>query len=101
VVVVRESQDWRKIRDPMGDEVWVNKSQLAAERTAITMVAGEVRRSPDTKGGVIARYAAGAVMSLGDCRAQWCAVEAEGRRGFVPQDQLWGADPLPPAPSQR
>src|SRR5579871_2902585 len=31
VVVVRESQDWRKIRDPQGDEVWVKKSLLAAE----------------------------------------------------------------------
>lgn len=101
VVIVRESQDWRKIRDPMGDEVWVNKSQLAAERTAITMLAGEIRRSPDTKGPIIAHYAAGIVLSLDDCRAGWCGVEAEGRRGFARQDQLWGANPLPAAPAQR
>ena len=35
VVVVRESKDWRKVRDPMGDEVWINKSQLNEQRTAI------------------------------------------------------------------
>jgi SH3-like domain-containing protein len=101
VVIVRESQDWRKVRDPMGDEVWVNKSQLAAERTAITVLDGEIRRSPDTKSGVVARFAAGVVMSLGECRAGWCGVEAEGRRGFARQDQLWGANPLPPAPLVR
>jgi SH3-like domain-containing protein len=101
VVIVRESQDWRKIRDPMGDEVWVNKSQLAAERTAVTMLPGEIRRMPDTRSAVVARYDAGVVMSLGDCRAGWCGVEAEGRRGFARQDQLWGAGDLPEAPAQR
>jgi SH3-like domain-containing protein len=101
VVIIRESQDWRTIRDPMGDEVWVNKSQLAAERTAITMLDGEIRRSPDSKGAVVARYSPGVVLSLGECRAGWCGVEAEGRRGFARQDQLWGASALPAAPSRR
>ena len=95
VVVVRESQDWWKIRDPMGDEVWVNKALVVARRTAISTGDGAIRRSPDTKSGIVVRYAAGAVMSLGDCRAGWCSVEAEGRKGFARQDQLWGADALP------
>lgn len=97
VVIVRESEDWRKIRDPMGDEVWVNKSQLAGERTAISTTDGAIRRSPDSKGNPVARFAAGAVMALGDCRTGWCSVEAEGRKGFVRQDQLWGAEALPAA----
>jgi len=94
VVVVRESEDWRKIRDPMGDEVWVNKSQLAAERTTITTDGGFIRRSPDARTGTVAHFAAGAVMSLGECRTGWCSVEAEGRKGYALQSQLWGADPL-------
>jgi SH3-like domain-containing protein len=101
VVIIRESRDWRKVRDPLGDEVWVKKSQLAAERTAITMLEGQIRRSPDTMGDVVAHYDAGVVLSLGECRAGWCGVEADGRRGFARQDQLWGADRLPAAPTQR
>jgi SH3-like domain-containing protein len=97
VVIVRESQDWRKIRDPMGDEVWVNKTQLAAERTAITVVAGVIRRTADAKSGLIARFEAGAVLRLSGCQGEWCRVEADGRKGWTLQSGLWGADDLPSA----
>lgn len=97
VVVVRESQDWRKIRDPMGDEVWVNKTQLAAERTVIATAGGAIHRDPTAKSAPVARFAAGAVMNLSACKGEWCRVEAEGRPGFVLKSQLWGADDLPAA----
>lgn len=98
VVVVRESQDWRKIRDPMGDEVWVNKSQLAAERTAITTDAGSIFRDDNPRSAHIARFEAGAVVSLADCAGSWCRVDAEGREGWIRRAQLWGADPLTAPP---
>lgn len=101
VVIVRESQDWRKIRDPMGDEVWVNKSQLAAERTAITTDAGAVFRDANPRSAHIARFEAGAVVSLADCTGSWCRVEAEGREGWIRQAQLWGVAPLTAPPGNR
>ncbi len=94
VVVVRESKDWRKVRDPMGDEVWVNKSQLAAERTAITTDAGAIYRDANPRSALVARFAAGAVVSLGDCAPAWCKVEAEGRSGWIRKTLLWGVDAL-------
>ena len=94
VVIIRESQEWRKIRDPMGDEVWVNKSQLAAERTAMTTRPGAIHRQPDRRSGVVASYLAGGVVALGRCELGWCVVEAEGREGWVGQADLWGADDL-------
>lgn len=101
VVIVRESQDWRKIRDPMGDEVWVNKSQLAAERTAITTDTGAIFRDADPRSAHIARFEAGAVVSLGACKGAWCQVTAEGREGWIRQAQLWGIEPLTSAPGNR
>lgn len=98
VVIVRESQDWRKIRDPMGDEVWVNKSQLAAERTAITTDTGAIFRDADPRSAHIARFEAGAVVSLGDCKGAWCQVTAEGREGWIRRAQLWGIEPLTSTP---
>jgi len=98
VIVIRESKEWRMIRDPVGDEVWVNTSQLASQRTAITMEAGVVRRDPRAEAGIVARFAAGAVVSLGDCGNLWCRVEAEGRKGWVKRAHLWGADALTAAP---
>ncbi|HVY89529.1 MAG TPA: SH3 domain-containing protein [Hyphomonadaceae bacterium] len=97
VVIVRESEDWRKIRDPMGDEVWVSKNQLAGERTVMTTDTGAIRRSPQSSGAMVARYAPGAVLALGDCAGAWCRVEAEGRKGWALKSELWGAEALPAA----
>jgi SH3-like domain-containing protein len=94
VVIVRESQEWRKIRDPQGDEVWVHRRMLAGERTAITTSQGAIYRNPDSRTIALATYKAGAVMALGDCTRDWCRVEAEGRKGWVQKVQLWGADEL-------
>ena len=98
VVIVRESQEWRKIRDPQGDEAWVHRRMLAADRTAITTVAGAIRHDADNRSAAVARFNVGAVLKLEACTPAWCRVEAEGRKGFVLKSQLWGADALPPAP---
>lgn len=101
VIIVRESKDWRMIRDPMGDEVWINHSQLTAQRTAIAMDAGVMYREPRTDAGLVAKFGAGAVVALGDCGNLWCRVEADDRKGWVKRDALWGAEPLLSAPGNR
>ena len=101
VVVIRESKEWRMIRDPMGDEVWINQSQLAPRRTAITTQAGVIYREPRTDAVKIARFGAGAVVSLGDCGQVWCRVEGDGHKGWVGKADLWGADTLRAAPGKR
>lgn len=100
VVVIRESKDWRMVRDPMGDEVWINQSQLAARRTAITTHAGVIYRDPRTDAAKIARFDAGAVVTLGDCGQVWCRVEGDGRKGWVEKSDLWGADALKATPGK-
>jgi SH3-like domain-containing protein len=95
VVVVRESEDWRKIRDPQGDEVWVHRRVLAGTRTAITTGQGAMRRKPDSRSAPVARFGPGAIVKLSGCDEGWCAVEAEGRKGYAPSVQLWGASDLP------
>ena len=95
VVIVRESQEWRKIRDPQGDEVWVHRRMLAAERTAITTDAGSIRRNAETRSAAVARFEVGTVLQLAGCDGAWCRVEAGGRKGFVLKSEIWGADDLP------
>lgn len=98
VVIVRESQEWRKIRDPQGDEVWVHRRVLAGERTAITTEDGSIRLKPSKSARPAAHYAAGAVVKFASCEGAWCRVEAEGRKGWAPRTELWGADDLRAAP---
>ncbi len=99
VVVVRESKDWRKVRDPIGDEVWINQSQLNEQRMAITTHSGGMYREPKLEAPLAARFDPGSVVSLGACGTVWCPVNAQGQKGWILRDQLWGADPLPQAPS--
>ena len=96
VIVIRESQDWRKIRDPQGDEVWIKRNLLAAQRTAMTMTSGAIRKHPDERAPVVADYHAGGVVLLGECQRDWCRVEAESLKGWALRSQLWGADDLNP-----
>lgn len=98
VVVIRESNEWRKIRDPMGDEVWVNASQLAEQRTAITTHTGTMLQTPAPEARPAARFNPGTVVSLGECGTVWCPVTAQGQKGWIVREHLWGADALPPAP---
>lgn len=99
VVVIRETNDWRKVRDPMGDEVWVSKSQLSEQRHAVTTHAGLMRRDPAAEAPAEARFNPGTVVSLGECGTVWCPVKVQGQKGWILREHLWGTDALPPAPA--
>ncbi|MBI1340536.1 hypothetical protein GC169_10075 [bacterium] len=99
VVVIRESREWRKIRDPSGDEVWVHRRLLGGERTAITRERGALRAEPDAYGAPLANFGLGVVMTLHECKGGWCDVEAGALRGWVRTSNIWGADPLEAAPT--
>ncbi len=91
MLILKESGDWRYVRDPQGDEVWIEKSQLAGQQTAValgdfTLKAGRAADSAD-----VARVAAGALVSLGPCDAALCQITAGSFRGWAPREQLWGA----------
>jgi SH3-like domain-containing protein len=98
VIIVRESEDWRKVRDPQGDEVWVHRSQLGGARTVVTTGEGALRKKASGRSQIVARYAAGAVLSLESCDSAWCRVAAGGQKGFAPRVQLWGVEELAAAP---
>jgi len=38
------------------------------------------------------RAEAGAVLKLGDCEIDWCAVSGGGASGWMPKTALWGVD---------
>ncbi len=95
VVIVRESQEWRKIRDPEGDEVWVKSRMLSSTRTVVATSDGAVHRDPNARAAAVAKFNSGAVMTLANCRIEWCQVDAAGRRGWVPRSMLWGIADLP------
>ena len=91
MLIVKESGDWRYARDPDGDEIWIKKTQLAAQQNALTtgdfvLKAGRAADSAD-----VAAVGAGVLVQLGTCDAAMCQITADGYRGLAPRCQLWGA----------
>jgi len=92
VQVVAETSEWRRICDPYGGAVWVNRSMIDGRRTVLARGPGpvdlvEVAQSPAKVTGLLA---ARAVATLDDCKAGWCRVKAGGVSGWARAETLWG-----------
>lgn len=91
--VVRVHEGWRLVRDPAGDEGWVTANLLSADRGAL--VTGEdlaaIRDKPIGSSRLKWNVEPGVVVALGKCEAGWCAIDAQGHRGFMQAARLWGA----------
>jgi len=95
VEVIAEFEQWRKVKDMQGDEGWIHRSQLTNKRNVV--ITGEVTQvihkysSPDSL--PVARAEPGVVAELLSCNQGACRVRAEGYRGWVRRENLWGIYP--------
>ncbi|NNC37023.1 MAG: hypothetical protein EX271_01070 [Acidimicrobiales bacterium] len=97
MIVVAETEQWRKVRDVNGDESWMKRRLLDGRRMVLARTEIILRAKPrsDSKGRAIA--AKGALLDLEGCEPTgWCRVESEDGRlvGYALQNLLWGAEPL-------
>jgi SH3-like domain-containing protein len=96
VIVIAETEMWRKIRDFDGDESWMHKRTLKGQRMVITLKDVTLRAKPrkTAKGRAVA--AKDSLLMLEECDdTGWCKVKAEtGHWGYAPKKTLWGAPAL-------
>ena len=93
LLVIKESQDWRRVRDPSGTEVWVHARMLEDGHKAYVQTPTEIREDPSAEAPAVADLGRGVLVDLGACEEGWCRVQAKDYRGYAPQPALWGADP--------
>jgi SH3-like domain-containing protein len=97
--VIQEYDNWRKVRDPQGNEGWILHSLLSGERTAIIAPwqekggAIEMHAAPLTGAAVSARIEPGVIASVAACGSGWCRLRTAGVSGYVSQKLLWGVYP--------
>jgi SH3-like domain-containing protein len=94
VEIVQEFDVWRKIRDFQGSEGWVHQRMLTGARNVL--IEGGVRilyAEPDVTSPPVARAEAGVMARLIECRGPWCRVEAQGIKGWLKRDDVWGVYP--------
>jgi len=96
--VVRETNDWRQVRDPEGAEGWVHKMMLSNSRR-MALVVGDtphmLLRRPDPGAEAVARVEPGVLVKLLQCPrdSAHCRVEAARFQGWLPREALWGVYP--------
>ena len=100
VEITQEYDQWRKIRDSDGDEGWVYQSLLSGHRTAMITPwqkdkskLAPMRREPSENAPLAAELEPGVIASIRKCDGKWCELDVNHTRGYVAQDQLWGAYP--------
>ena len=99
--IIQEYDNWRKVRDPEGNEGWILHSLLTGKRTAIVAPwdkaeAGKhvkMLSSSEATASVKAQMEPGVVGSVEECAESWCRIEVSGISGIVSKNVIWGVYP--------
>lgn len=97
MIVVAETEQWRKVRDVNGDESWMKRRLLDGRHMVLARTEIILRAKPRSDSKQRAIAAKGALLDLEGCETTgWCRVESEDGRlvGYALQNLLWGAEPL-------
>ena len=92
MLIVRETHGWRRVRDPDGDEVWMQARMLSETRTALVTRDTELKRDPESDSRAKARLKAGVITELSGCEDGWCKVKVGRESGWLLQSELWGTE---------
>ena len=92
MLIVRETHGWRRVRDPDGDEVWMQARMLSSTRTALITRDSDLKRRPTEDAPSKARLKRGVIAELGDCENAWCEVQIDRQKGWVAESVLWGTE---------
>ena len=91
LIVTGEYGHWRRVVDRDGMGGWIHYALLSGTRTVIIDAETvELRKQPLDSAQVMARAEQNVIATLDECREGWCRIAAGGRRGWVPQAELWG-----------
>ncbi len=96
VLIEREFEVWRLIRDPDGVKGWVHQATLAPRRSAVVTGAEQtLRHDPRDDAAPVARLKPGVILRLRTCEAtsDWCQAQVQDYRGWVRRSDIWGAFP--------
>jgi len=94
VEIIAETETWRQIRDPDGDEGWVHRSLLSRSRSVIVLGSRQtLRRSADPEAPAVAYLNPRVVARVSTCDPNWCEVTVGRYTGFLRHEGVWGVYP--------
>ena len=92
VQVVAETREWRRICDPDGGLSWVHKRLTDGRRTVLRLKAEPLamHKHPLPDASAVAYLKPRALAGLERCDKDWCEIEVDKVRGWVPSKAVWG-----------
>lgn len=93
VEVLATVNNWVKIRDQVGDVLWIDRAELATQRTVVVVTTATVRSSPLDSATVVFQADRGVLLDVTDPApaAGWVRVKhRDGSFGFVKAIEVWG-----------
>jgi len=96
LIVVAETEMWRKVRDITGDESWIHKPALSGVRRVLVLENATLHSKPKDTARITALVDRNALLELEECNeADWCRVKStNGLKGWTQRYKLWGAQKL-------
>ena len=95
VVIIAETENWRKIRDIRGDESWIHKAGLSGERSVVVQKDTPIFKKANKDAVISAIAEPDVLLRLEGCEKNLCKVFSNtGLRGWAESSALWGAAPL-------
>jgi len=94
VMILEESPEGRRVRDPEGAEVWIHARMLSSTQTGMVAEDATLKRGIDPKSSDMAIIQAGVIVDILETRQDWFKVRKAGPRnsltGWVKQAEVWG-----------
>lgn len=90
MLIVRETNGWRRVRDIDGDEVWMQARMLSPARTVTTLEDLTLYKQADDSSRAKATLREGVIAELAECEGRWCQVSVGRMDGWVEASGLWG-----------
>ena len=91
VIILDESETWRKITDFKNNSGWIHISQLSKKKSAINTKNNSVLYKKSTiYSKPIAKLEIGRLVLIEKCKVKWCKITTGDFKGWVFKNSLWG-----------
>jgi len=95
VQVISEYDNWNEIKDYEGQSGWVMQSLITKKRTLMIRTTKDfvnLQKKNNEKSRIIFRLENNVIGDYLKCIERWCALEVSGKKGWVRDEEVFGAD---------
>ena len=88
---IDKKENWRRIIDFKNNSGWIHWSQLKKINSIIPLEDKILFKKPSNYSKPLALIKKGRVLVLKNCDGEWCKVKSKNFKGWVKNNNIWGA----------